>query len=118
MKIKALFVLFAFLAVTIGAFAAEGTGKITLRYPVQMNGKQLAAGEYKVKWTGNGPSVDVTVMEGKKTVANTTAKVKELQSPAPYDSVMYKPDGNGKAVAEVQFGGKKAALIFDEGQAN
>ncbi len=114
MKVKALLVLFALLAVTVGAFAAEGTGKMTLRYPVQVNGKQLAAGEYKVKWQGNGPSVDVTLLNGKKTVASTTAKIKELQTPAPYDSVMYKTEGDTKAVSEVQFGGKKATLIFQD----
>ncbi len=113
MKVKALFVLFALLAVSVGAFAAEGTGKMTLRAPAQLNGKQVAAGEYKVKWQGNGASVDVTLLNGKKAVANTTAKVKELQTPAPYDSVMYKQDGNGQAISEVQFGGKKAVLVLD-----
>ena len=118
MKIKALFVLFALLVVTVGALAADGTGNLTLRYPVQLKGKQLPAGDYKVKWQGNGPSVDVTVLEGKKTVATTTATMKELNSPAPYDSVMYKTDGQAKALGEIQFGGKKSALVFEEGQSN
>ncbi len=113
MKIKALVLLLAIMVVTVAAVAADGTGRLTVRDTVQLNGKQLAAGEYKVKWQGNGSAVDVTVLRNNKPVATTSAKLTELEAPAPYDSVMYKTDGNNKNIAEIRFGGKKAAIVFE-----
>ncbi len=113
MKIKALFLLLAIMVVTVAAVAADGTGTLTLREIAQLNGKQLAAGEYKVKWQGNGNSVDVTVLKDNKPVATTTAKLTELDTPAPYNSVMFRTDGNTKSIAEIRFGGKKSAIVFE-----
>ncbi len=98
------------------AMAAENGGRLNIRDAVQLNGKQLTAGEYTVRWEGTGPSVQVTVTLYKKTVMTTTGTVKELDKPAEKDSVVYKGSG-GKfdQIAEIRFAGKKTALVF-EGQ--
>ncbi len=110
MKIKALIVLSAIILVSRAAAAAE-TGTLVIRDNVVVNGTQLSAGEYKVKWEGNG-AVDVTILRDKKAVATTKATVKELKEASRGDSVIYKVDNNTRSIAEVQFGGKKAVLVF------
>lgn len=113
MKTKALFLLLAIMVVTVAAVAADGAGKFVVRDQVQMNGKPLAAGEYKITWQGNGNKVDITVLKNNKPVATTTAKVTELEAPAPYDSVMLRTEGNNKNLTEIRFGGKKSAIVFE-----
>ncbi len=113
MKTKALFLLLAIIVVTVAAVAADGAGRLILRDAVQLNGKQLAAGEYKIKWQGTGNAVDVTVLKNNKPVATATAKLTELEAPSPYDSVMFRTDGNNRSIAEIRFGGKKSAIVFE-----
>src|SRR5512146_2034299 len=105
MKIKALFVLSAMLLMSV--FAVAETGNIVLRDKVTINGHQLNAGEYKVKWEGNG-TVEATILQGKKTVATAKATVKELPAAANTDAVVCRVDNNTRTLAEVHFGGKKA----------
>ncbi len=109
MKTKAVVLLLAILVVTVAAVAADGSGSITLRDDAQVSGKQLKAGDYKVKWQGN----DVTILQNNKAVVTTTAKVTENDKAAPYDSILYKGDGSSKSIAEIRFGGKKTVLVFD-----
>jgi hypothetical protein len=110
MKIKALIVLSAILLVSV--FAVAETGNIVLRDKVTVNGKQLAAGEYKVKWEGNG-TVEATILQGKKPVATAKATVKELPAAANTDAVIYRVNNDTRTLAEVHFGGKKTSLVFE-----
>ena len=69
------FVAVAMLAVT-GAMAASGTsGKLRLYETVTVQGKQLPPGNYKVEWSGSGSDVQVSILNGKETVATVPAKV-------------------------------------------
>lgn len=113
MKAKALIVVMAILLGSVFALAAANTGTIVVRDKVLLNGKQLPVGEYKVKWEGNGPAVDITILQGKKPVATGKATVKELQTASAYDTVIYKGEKDNKTIAEVQFAGKKTSLVFE-----
>ena len=78
MKISRNIVAFAAAALFLagGAFAANATnGKLRLYEPVSIQGKQLPVGNYKVEWSGSGPDVQVTILNGKDTVATVPAKV-------------------------------------------
>jgi hypothetical protein len=115
-SVKAVTVLVALLLAT-GAFAASDTHKGTLQVfdPVQVNGKQLAAGQYDVKWEGDGPNVQVSIARGKKVLATVPAHVVDLQEKAPTDtSVVNKNDDGSRSLTQIRFGGKKYALSIGE----
>jgi hypothetical protein len=113
---KVVTVLVALLLAT-SAFAAGDTHKGTLQVfdPVQVNGKQLPAGQYDVKWEGNGPNVQVSIERGKKVMATVPAHVVDLQDKAASDtSVVNKNDDGSRSLTQIRFGGKKYALSIGE----
>ena len=58
------------------AFArAKDSANVNLDQTVQVAGTQLAPGQYKVVWEGNGPNVTVSFAEGKKTIATVPARL-------------------------------------------
>lgn len=66
----------AALLMAAAVFGANATqGKLRLYEAVNVQGKQLPAGNYKVEWSGKGPDVQVTIVNGKETVATLPAKV-------------------------------------------
>jgi hypothetical protein len=98
------------LVLASSAFAAS-KGSLQLNSPVMVAGKQLAAGEYTVKWDGSGPSVQVEIVKGKNVVATVPAQVVDLASPASYDSAVVETGGNGgRVLSQIRFAGKKFAL--------
>jgi hypothetical protein len=75
MKSKSLFV-FAMLSLSALAFAADkNSASVQIAKPVTVAGTQIAPGNYKLVWEGNGPDVTVTFLNGKKTVATAPAKL-------------------------------------------
>jgi len=65
--------------VSLPGFAASQKSKtITVTDPIQVAGKQLKPGEYKLKWddTNNG-STTVTFTQGKDVVATVPAQIKQ-----------------------------------------
>ena len=94
-----------------GAFASN-KGTLNLQETVLVNGQQLPAGEYQVRWEGSGSNVEVSFMQGKKEVAKTSAKVVELNEKAAYDSTVVDHSGGAAAISQVRFAGKKIALAI------
>jgi len=93
------------LTLAVSAYAAS----INLSSPATLNGKQLAAGEYSVKVSGD----TVTLRHG-NIEATAKARVEERQTKAQSDSVVTKDNGNGlPSITEIQFEGKKQVLVFD-----
>jgi len=68
------------------AFAASSKGSLQLNNPVLVNGTTLKPGEYKVQWEGSGPSVELSIMQGKTVLAKVPAHVVELQTPSNNDA--------------------------------
>ena len=112
-RVLALLVVLA-LAFTSTAFAATGAGTVTLSSAAQLNGKSLAAGEYKVKWESHSPDAEVSFLQGKATVASAHAKVMDGTEASQWNSIVTRdnPDGS-KALLEVHFKGKKSFLVFE-----
>ncbi len=98
------------------AFAAaahQTSAKLELFEPTSLNGTELAAGTYRLSWTGSGTDVAVTVTKEGKVVAETRGKLVEMGHKAQDDAVVTKKDTAGHAkLEEVRFGGKKSELVF------
>jgi hypothetical protein len=101
------------LAVLLASSAfASNKGSLQVRETVEVNGQQLRAGDYQVRWDGTGSDVEVSFMQGKKEVAKTSAKLVTLDKPYGYDSAVVEHEGGKAAISEVRFAGKKYALAI------
>jgi hypothetical protein len=91
-------------------------GSLQLQNSVTISGKTVPAGEYSVKWEGAGSNVQVSILQGRKVVASTSARLVDLDQSSDSDSNVLKNNGDGsKSLSEIRFGGKKYALAIDEG---
>lgn len=101
------------LLLATGAFAAVNKGSLQLSNPVTVSGTQLSAGEYSVKWDGNGPSVELSILKGNKVVATTPARLVDLSQKQSVDNAVVKSNADGtRSLAEIRFSGKKFALAI------
>ena len=98
------------------AFAAT-KASLQLHNPTMVNGTKLQPGDYKLEWEGTGPSVEVSILQGKTVVAKTQARVVDLPTKALNSAAVTKANDDGtKNLEGVRFEGKKFAL--DLGQAS
>jgi hypothetical protein len=101
------------------AFAGD-SNKTTLNLyeKVTVNGKALNPGKYTVDWQGSGSTVQVSILQGKETVATTPAHV--TQSAIANGSSAYgstaQADGS-RTLTTIYVGGKRTALELDQAQA-
>jgi hypothetical protein len=101
------------LAVLLASSAfASNKGSLQVREAFEINGQQLAAGVYQLRWDGTGSNVEVSFMQGKKEVAKTSAKIVALDKPYSYDSAVVDHAGGKATVSEVRFAGRKYALAI------
>jgi hypothetical protein len=101
------------LLLATGAFAAANKGSMQLVDQVTISGKQLPAGDYSVKWDGNGPNVELSILKGNKVVATTPARLIDLSQKTNSDAAVIQQNGDGsKALTEIHFSGKKYALAI------
>lgn len=99
------------LFVATGAFASN-KGSMHVSEAVEVNGQQLPAGEYQLRWEGSGANIELSFMQGRKQVAKATAKEVQLNQ-APSDDSTVVSHSDGKAtVAEIHFAGKRTALAL------
>ena len=104
------------LVLAMSAVAAENSGKFTLPSAAELNGKSLAAGEYKVRWEGQGPDVQVTVSRGKETITTAAAKLVDRGEKAQRNAVVMNTNGGGAgSIIELRLSGKHSVLVFNEG---
>jgi hypothetical protein len=94
-----------------GAFASN-KATLNVQENVQVNGQQLPAGEYQVRWEGTGSDVQLSFLQGKKEVVKTTAKVVTLDKASEYDSVVIDHQGGSATVSQLRFAGKKFQLAI------
>jgi hypothetical protein len=93
------------------AFAAN-KGTLQVRESVEVNGQQLPAGVYQVRWDGSGSNVEVRFMQGKKEVAKTTAKLVSLDQASDHDSAVIDRASGKAAISQVRFAGRKYSLAI------
>jgi hypothetical protein len=114
---KGLLLGFALLLAT--SVFAVNKGSLQVNEAVNVSGKQLPAGDYTVKWEGNGPNVELNILRGKNVVATVPARLVDLDRSQDRDSAVTTVNGDGhKALNEIRFAGKKYALAINAESAN
>ena len=110
----------ASLVFSSGAFAGDANkGNLHLEDRTTIDGKLVNPGHYTIEWTGTGPTVQVTLLHGKQTVATFPAHITEQPTPnhdGAYSSATA-PDGSSRLTA-IYISGKRTALELDQNQAN
>ena len=95
------------------AFAGSGSHKesFQLGAAAQVNGKELPAGDYEARWEGSGPTVQVSITQGKKVIATVPAQVVDLNKASYATETEIKNSANGdREVTSLRFSGKKYSL--------
>ena len=96
------------------AFAAT-KATLSLSDPVTVNGTTLKPGDYKLLWDGTGPSVEVSIIQGKTVVAKVPAKLVDLSTPSANTAAVITSNGDGtRTLSGARFEGKKFALEIAE----
>ena len=106
-----------FAGVAISAEANKTTVRIDKK--VTVDGKTLDSGKYTAQWTGDGPSVQVTLLRGKDTVATFAAQIKQEATPNSTDAIgtAANPDGS-KQLTSIYPSGKRISIqLSDSGAA-
>jgi hypothetical protein len=99
---------------------AGNTNKGTLQVAetVTVGGKQLPAGKYQVEWAGSGSHVELSISDGRETVAKVPAQILALKKAEAASGYSTSTDQAGnKALTEIFFGGKKYQLSIGEASA-
>lgn len=110
---KSVFLGLALLLAT-SAFAAN-KGSLQVQEPINVNGTKLAPGDYKLEWDGSGPSVELSILQGKKVVTKVPAHMIDLGKASPSDAAVVKNNDDGsKSLSEVRLNGKKFAFAVGE----
>jgi len=101
------------LAVLLASSAFAGNkGSLIVRESVDVNGQQLAPGNYQLRWEGTGSNVEISFMQGKKEVAKASAKMVALDQAPGFDSAIVDHASGKATVSELRFAGKKYALTL------
>ncbi|HEV2730045.1 MAG TPA: hypothetical protein VGV15_08435 [Terriglobales bacterium] len=102
------------LLLATSAFASK-KGSLQLSQAVNVNGKQLPAGDYTVKWHGSGTNVQASIMKGKNVVATVPARLVDLDRTPGSDASVITGNADGsRSLTQIRFSGKKSALTIGE----
>ncbi len=105
------------LALAGNGFAADThKANFQIAESVQVNGTELAPGDYVAKWAGDGPDVQVSITRNGKEVATVPAKLVQLSQKSTEDSSEVRNGSGGRELNTLQFAGKKYALEIGSGQ--
>lgn len=103
------------LLLATSAFAGDAhKGSVQFFSPVQVNGTQVPAGEYQVKWEGAGNNVEMSLLKSGKVLATAPAQVIELNNKSNADAAVINNNADGShSISEIRFAGKKYALAVN-----
>jgi hypothetical protein len=118
MKVSKLSALLFGVALLLSSSAsAREANKSTLELAdkVTVEGKSLNSGRYTVEWSGSGPAVQVTLLQGKQTVATFSARLTEQPTPNPENAygTADGPDGS-RSLTVIYPAGKRVALELNQ----
>jgi hypothetical protein len=89
---------------------AANRGQLHVSSPEDVAGQTLDAGDYIVLWEGDGPNVELKILQSKKVVATATAHAVRLQTPSINDSAVINVSGQKRSLSMIYFLGKTVAL--------
>ena len=101
------------LLLSTSAFAKPKSESITLYHDATLNGTNLPAGEYVVKYDVDGSNAQVKFMKGSKEVASANGQVKTLGKKPVSNQVVLNDAGSARSISEIDFGGKDTAITFE-----
>jgi hypothetical protein len=97
------------------AYAARNNPHSVEIDAVQIGGKKLKPGNYKVEWQGSGPVVQVSFQQNGKTVVTAPGTLKMNDHQVTQDAIVTEATGAGTStLKEIDFGHRKEALVFDQ----
>jgi len=96
---------------------AAGTNKGTLHLydNVNVQGKQLTPGIYKVEWNGEGPDVQLNIVDGRNTVATVAARVIPVTTKNDQDGYSAVNQNGNNTLKDIFFHGKSYELQVESG---
>lgn len=100
------------LMLSLSALAKEKSESVTLYHDATLNGANLPAGDYVVKYDTEGANAQVKFMQGKKEVASAAGQLKNLSKKAASNQVVIDTGNNMRNISEIDFGGKDTAITF------
>jgi len=108
------------LLLSSAAFAGDSNkGSLQLYEKINVEGKSLNPGHYTVTWEGSGPDVQVTVLQGKQTVATFPAHLTEQASRNTEDAYGSAPATDGsRMLTAIYPNGKRFSIELDQKEAS
>jgi hypothetical protein len=103
---------------SLSAFAGSKSTDITLTQDVTLNGTNLPAGNYVVKYDVDGSNAQVKFTQGGKEVASARGQVKTLTKKPFTNQVLLNTSGGTATISEIDFGGKDTAVTFGSADAS
>jgi hypothetical protein len=106
----------AALVLSSSALARESNkSALHLSDKVTIQGKSLKSGDYTVEWSGSGPAVQVTILQGKQTVATLSGHLIDQATSNPGDAygIHTGPDGS-QSLTVIYPAHKKLSLQLDQ----
>ena len=88
------------MTVPVAMFAKTDKVNVNFDSPTVVAGKKLAAGNYEVKWNGNGPAVQVNFLKNNKVVATAPAKIIDKNNPY-NNAVEAQTEGNSQVLTAI-----------------
>jgi hypothetical protein len=93
----------------------ENKGTLRLYDNVNVQGKQLSPGTYKVEWNGEGPEVQVNILDGKNTVVTVPARVVAMTTKNAQDGYTADDQNGNRTLKDLFFHGKDYQLEIEPG---
>ena len=93
--------------------APKDSANVTFTQTVNINGTAVPPGDYHVVWQGTGPSMEATILQGKKVVASAPATLVNTKSA--YDGAVETSDGNGNSKVLEAIDWSNRSLRFGQG---
>ena len=105
-------------SMSLNSFAKDkNETRVTFSEKVQVGSTELKPGDYKLQWDGNGPDVQVKVVQGKDVVATVPAKLLANTSKQGRDAIQTRLNANQQQLEQVDFAGGRQSLVFGEATA-
>ncbi len=98
------------LSLAVSAVAKPRSEHVTLFHDASVNGTNLPAGDYTVKYDVDGNNAQVKFMQGNKEVATAEGQIKTLPNKVNTSQVVLNNDS--RSISEIDFGGKDTAITF------
>jgi len=122
MKLSKLSLAFFGSALLLSSAAVAGDsnkGSLKLYEKVSVEGKLLNPGQYTITWDGSGPNVQVTILQGKQTVATFPAHLTEQATRNSEDAYGSSAETDGtRTLTAIYPNGKRFSLEIEQAAAS